>query len=104
MTRKRSRTVRRGEAGKVLCAKQLAGFLPYLSSVLNSQRAIQVNIAIIKTFVHLREALAGNAALARKLAELEGKYDQQFKSVFDAIRELMMPPLPPRRRIGFHPD
>ncbi len=75
-----------------------------LSSVLNSERAIQVNIAIIKTFVYLREALAGNAALARKLAELEGKYDQQFKVVFDAIRELMMPPLPPRRRIGFHSD
>jgi hypothetical protein len=73
-----------------------------LSSVLNSPRAIQVNIAIIKTFVRLRDMLAGNAALARKLEDLERKYDQQFKVVFDAIRELMTPPDPPRRRIGFH--
>ncbi len=73
-----------------------------LSSVLNSERAVQVSIAIIKTFVRLREMLAGNAALARKLEELEGKYDHQFKVVFDAIRQIMTPPEPPRRRIGFH--
>ena len=73
-----------------------------LSNVLNSERAIQVNIAIIKTFVHLREMLASNAELSRKLNSLEKKYDQQFKVVFDAIRELMTPPEPPRRQIGFH--
>jgi phage regulator Rha-like protein len=87
-------------------------YLPYvfteqgvamLSSVLNSERAIQVNIAIIKTFVRLREMLSSNAALARKLEELEGKYDHQFKVVFDAIRELMIPPEPPRKKIGFTP-
>ena len=72
-----------------------------LSSVLNSGRAVQVNIAIMRTFVRLREMLLSNADLARKLADLESKYDAQFKVVFDAIRELMLPPDPPRRRIGF---
>jgi hypothetical protein len=88
-------------------------YLPYaftehgvcmLSSVLSSKRAIQVNIAIINTFVRLREMLAGNAVLTRKLEELETKYDHQFKVVFDAIRQLMIPPEPPRRRIGFQRD
>ena len=73
-----------------------------LSSVLRSQRAIRVNIAIRRTFVRLREMLTTHKDLARKLAALERKYDAQFKVVFDAIRELMAPsPLPPRRRIGF---
>jgi hypothetical protein len=74
-----------------------------LSSVLRSSRAVQVNIAIMRTFVRLREMLLSNADLARKLADLENKYDAQFKVVFDAIRELMLPPDPPRRKIGFHP-
>ena len=73
-----------------------------LSSVLNSERAVQVNIAIMRAFVRLRELLLTNAGLARKLAALENKYDAQFKVVFDAIRELMTPPDPPRRRIGFN--
>ena len=68
-----------------------------LSSVLRSPRAVQVNIAIMRTFVRLREMLLSNAELARKLAALENKYDAQFKVVFDAIRELMLPPEPPRR-------
>ena len=73
-----------------------------LSSVLRSKRAILVNLAIIRTFVRLRTLLASNAALARKLAELEHQYDAQFKVVFDAIRALMAPPDPEtRRRIGF---
>ena len=62
-----------------------------LSSVLRSSRAVQVNIAIMRTFVRLREMLLSNAELARKLAALENKYDAQFKVVFDAIRELMLP-------------
>jgi hypothetical protein len=66
-------------------------------------RAVQVNIAIMRSFVHLREMLLSNAELARKLCALEKKYDAQFKVVFDAIRELMTPPEPPNRRIGFHP-
>ena len=74
-----------------------------LSSVLRSSRAVQVNIAIMRTFVRLREMLLSNAELARKLAALENKYDAQFKVVFDAIRELMLPPEPTRRKIGFHP-
>jgi ORF6N domain len=73
-----------------------------LSSVLRSRRAVQVNIAIMRTFVRLREMLLSNAELARKLAALENKYDAQFKVVFDAIRELMLPPAPPKRQIGFH--
>src|SRR6185295_10700844 len=65
-----------------------------LSSVLNSERAIAVNIEIMRAFVRLRQMLSSNVELARKLAELEKKYDRQFKLVFDAIRELMTPPTP----------
>jgi len=77
-----------------------------LSSVLNSPRAIQVNIEIMRAFVRLRQLLGSNAELARKLAALERKYDRKFKIVFDAIRELMAGPAPAydpsRREIGFH--
>ena len=74
-----------------------------LSGVLKSKRAVIVNIAIMRAFVKLREMLAGNKELARKLEALERKYDAQFKGVFDAIRKLMAPPKPlPPRRIGFH--
>lgn len=73
-----------------------------LSSVLHSKRAVMVNIEIMRAFVRLRRIIATHADLARKLAALEKKYDAQFKSVFDAIRELMTPPEPPRKgRIGF---
>ena len=72
-----------------------------LSSVLNSRRAIQVNIEIMRAFVRLRQMLASNAQLARKLADLEKKYDIQFKVVFDAIRQLMAPPVARKSRIGF---
>ena len=73
-----------------------------LSSVLNSPRAIQVNIAIMRAFVKLRQMLAGHRDLARRLDELESKYDAQFRVVFEAILELMKPPEHPPRRIGFH--
>ncbi len=74
-----------------------------LSSVLRSPQAVQVNIAIMRAFVRLRELLLSNADLARKLADLERKYDTQFKVVFDAIRQLMAPPPPPPKpQIGFH--
>ena len=72
-----------------------------LSSVLRSRRAIQVNVEIMRTFVRLRQLLASNAQLARKLEALEKKYDAQFKVVFDAIRQLMSPPEPKKRKIGF---
>ena len=88
-------------------------YLPYafteqgvamLSSVLKSKRAVQVNIAIMRTFVRLREILSTHKKLARKLQELEQRYDGQFKVVFDAIRQLMAPP-PEKRKplIGFQP-
>ena len=72
-----------------------------LSSVLNSETAVQVNIAIMRAFVQLRNLLSTHVDLARKLAELEKKYDTQFRVVFDAIRQLMTPPEPPRKQIGF---
>lgn len=74
-----------------------------LSSVLRSKRAIEVNIGIIRAFVRLRELLLSNTDLARKLDELERRYDSQFQVVFEAIRELMSPPdPPPKPQIGFH--
>lgn len=88
-------------------------YLPYafteqgvamLSSVLRSPRAVQVNIEIMRAFVRLRQMLQQNAGLARKLAALEKKYDAQFKVVFDAIRDLMTPPVKPKARIGFGKD
>ena len=72
-----------------------------LSTVLNSERAIQANIEIMRAFVRLRQILASNAQLARKLEALEKKYDAQFKVVFDAIRQLMAPAEPSRQKIGF---
>jgi len=72
-----------------------------LSSVLKSKRALQVNIEIMRTFARLRQLLASHTRLARKLAAMEDKYDAQFKIVFDALRELMTPPAPKQRRIGF---
>ena len=75
-----------------------------LSSVLRSERAVQVNIAVMRAFVKLRGILASHEDLARKLNEMENKYDLQFKVVFDAIRELMTPLSKPRRRIGFESE
>ena len=72
-----------------------------LSSVLQSPRAIQVNIAIMRAFVKLREMLTSHRELARKLDAMERTSDSQFKAVFDAIRELMVPQDKPRSRIGF---
>ena len=72
-----------------------------LSSVLKSQRAIAVNIEIMRAFVHLRATLASHAELSRRLDGLEQKYDGQFRSVFKAIRLILEPPSRPQRRIGF---
>jgi phage regulator Rha-like protein len=91
-------------------------YLPYvfteqgvamLSSVLNSERAVQVNIAIMRAFVKLREMLSTNKELAHKLAQLERKiekHDDEIKLIFDAIRELMRPPETKKRKIGFRRD
>jgi hypothetical protein len=75
-----------------------------LSGILNSERAILVNIAIMRAFVKLREMISSHKVLAEKLEVLEKKYDQQFRIVFDAIREMMIPPVKPRRKIGFEGD
>jgi hypothetical protein len=72
-----------------------------LSSVLKSPRAVRVNIEIVRAFVQLRQMLESNVALARQLDALEKRYDAQFRVVFLAIRELMAPPTPPPKRIGF---
>ena len=89
-------------------------YLPYvfteqgvamLSSVINSERAIQVNIAIMRAFVKLRQILSTNKELAHKLAQLEQrieKHDTEIHAIFDAIRQLMAPPEKPKRKIGFH--
>ena len=93
-------------------------YLPYafteqgvamLSSVLNSHRAVEVNIAIMRAFVRLREILSTHKDLARKLEDHErklGQHDEKFQIVFEAIRQLMAPPSPAQKkqRIGFHPD
>ena len=92
--------------------KQRGGrrYLPYafteqgvamLSGVLNSPRAVKVNVEIMRAFVRLRQLLASHTDLARKLTALEQKYDEQFKVVFDAIRALMAPPEKPPKKIGF---
>jgi hypothetical protein len=73
-----------------------------LSGVLQSKRAIQVNIEIMRAFIKLREMLASHKDLARKLEELDKKYDAQFQIVFDAIRQILTPPEKPKRGIGFH--
>ena len=71
------------------------------ANVLNTQRAIEVSVYVVRAFVRLREMIASNKELSRRLDELEKKYDSKFKVVFDAIRQLMTPPELPRRRIGF---
>ena len=72
-----------------------------LSSVLNSKRAIMVNIQIIRTFTKLRKILLTHKDLKIKIESMEKKYDQQFRVVFEAIRKLLEPPSKPKRRIGF---
>src|SRR5437867_3855568 len=81
----------------------IRGHKVMLASVLSSPVAIQASIQVVRAFVRLREILSTHKDLAEKLAALERKYDAQFKVVFDAIRELMTPPVLPRRRIGFQP-
>ena len=94
--------------------KYFGGSLPYafteqgvamLSSVLNSERAVRVNIAIMRVFVKLREMLSTHKELAYKLSQLERKiekHDEEIKLIFDAIRQLMTPPEPKHKKIGFN--
>ena len=97
-------TLKRGQNIKYLPNAFTEQGVAMLSSVLHSPRAVSVNIEIMRAFVRIRQWLASNAELAHKLAELEKKYDVQFKAVFDAIRELMRPLEPTRKRIGFKAD
>lgn len=72
------------------------------ANVLNSQQAVRASVEVVRAFVSLRQIITSNAELARKLAELEEKYDRQFKVVFDALRELMAPPTSKPQQIGFN--
>jgi hypothetical protein len=94
-------TLKRGEHSKYLPYAFTEQGVAMLSSVLKSKRAVQVNIAIMRPFVKLREMLLAHKDLARKLELMEKKYDSQFKIVFDAIRQLMAPPAVKKRGIGF---
>jgi hypothetical protein len=96
-------TSKRGRGGR--------RYLPYafteqgvamLSSVLRSQRAVEVNIAIMRTFVQLRRLMDSNRDLARRIDALERRYDERFAEVFAAIKQLIAPTTPPKKRIGFH--
>jgi hypothetical protein len=73
------------------------------ANVLNSQRAVQASVQVVRAFIQLRQMLASSVDLARKLEKLESKYDRQFKIVFDAIRQLMVPPSAKTKPIGFRP-
>lgn len=72
------------------------------ANVLNSGRAVQTSVQVVRAFVRLRQMLGSNVQLASKVEELEKRYDRQFRVVFDAIRQLMSPPEPKRKQIGFH--
>jgi hypothetical protein len=95
---------RRGQLGGARPMAFTEQGVAMLSSVLRSSRAVEVNIAIMRTFVQLRRLMDGNAELARKIEGLEKKYDEQFAVVFAAIKQLITPPEPAKKRIGFHPE
>lgn len=96
----------------VIPSKQsLGGHLPYafteqgvamLSSVLNSKRAIHVNIQIMRTFTKLKEMIESHKDLKKKIEEMESKYDKQFQIVFEAIKQLIEEPVKPKRKVGFY--
>jgi membrane-associated protease RseP (regulator of RpoE activity) len=95
-------------SSKVKYSKRVTAFteqgVAMLSSVLNSDRAIEVNVAIMRAFVQLRRMIGSHEELARKLAELEARFsehDEQIQAIFEAIRQLMAPPDRPPRKIGF---
>lgn len=97
-------TLKRGAHAKYLPYAFTEQGVAMLSAVLNSDRAIETSIVIMKAFVRLRELMSTHKDLARKLDEMEGKYDRQFRVVFDAIRRLMKPIEKTKRRIGFEQE
>jgi len=103
----RSQLVTSNPAAKMSLRRRPYAFTEHgilmLSSVLRSQQAVQVNIEIMRAFVRLRETIASHARLGRRIDELEKKYGRQFKVVFDAVRQIMAPDPPPKKRpIGYH--
>lgn len=96
-------TLKRGHNIKYLPYAFTEQGVAMLSSVLRSPRAVEVNIAIMRTFVQLRRLMDTNRDLARKIEGLEKKYDEQFAVVFEAIKELIAPVEPAKKQIGFHP-
>jgi len=101
VTLKSERESKRGRHRKYLPYVFTEQCVAMLSSVLRSPRAVQVNIEIMRAFVHLRQMLQSNAQLLEKLNALARKSDARFATVFEAIRELMTPPTSPTRQIGF---
>ena len=96
-------TLKRGEHSKYLpCAFTEQG-VAMLSSVLNSERAIQVTIEIMRTFTRIREMFGTHRDLKQKIDQMEKKYDRQFRMVFEAIKQLLEPPIKPKEPIGFRP-
>lgn len=94
-------TLKRGQNIKYLPYAFTENGVAMLSSVLNSERAIAVNVQIMRTFTKLREMLTTHRELRQKIEEMEKKYDYQFKVVFDAIKQLIEPPQKSRKKIGF---
>ena len=92
-------------SSKIKYSKKVHAFteqgVAMLSSVLNRERAVQVNIEIMRAFVRIRQMISAHKDIERRLDALEERYDEQFKVVFDAIRALMEPPEEPRKKIGF---
>ena len=95
-------TLKRGQHRKYLPYAFTENGIAMLSSVLNSQRAIHVNIQIMRTFTKLRQFMASHKELRDKIEQMENKYDHQFRIVFDAIKKLLEPPEKPKKSIGFH--
>lgn len=97
-------TLKRGKHAKYLPYAFTEQGVAMLSSVLNSRRAILVNIQIVRAFTKLRKMLLTYDGLKQKIESMEKKYDRQFRVVFEAIRKLLVPLEKPKRRIGFHPQ
>lgn len=96
-------TLKRGRHSKYLPYAFTEQGVSMLSSVLNSKRAIQVNIAIMRTFTKLRQLIGNHKDLKRKVEEMEKKYDKQFHVVFAALKRLLEEPEKKKKPIGFHP-
>lgn len=113
MFRLTSREVQTMRSQSATASRRNARYLPYaftehgavmLANVLNSKIAVQASIQVVRAFLRHRQMLDAHRELAHRLDELEQRYDSQFQEVFSAIRELIDPPVPPRRRIGFVTD